>query len=256
MIKVRSLSLYLILWVMTYSAKGGDELFKDKAKYLETCPVEMIETFIQTGEKINKDDLEDPLVACNNIHTNCCSKEVFTQGYNQFNYGLRKPIVEQIDKFRDLQKLLYNFSIYKFENTLKEIGEGYKAQCIADLKDTIHNDLFNVKLEYVNIEKEFTDIYNFILRKHSGIICAACNSKFKRSIVKEVVIKTERTHLVAVVDPDICSASFENNIRLINLVRKILPLFKFTKLIKCLSEDPEDFHIMIDLEDLQKREDF
>ena len=252
MISFRSLFLALTLASAALADAEQDDLFKSREEFISTCPVETIETFMLTNADVANDKLEDPLKACQNLQTNCCSRQTFSQGYHQFDTRLRKPIEEELNNFKSLQEKLYRLSLWKLKKSFNTLKEGDKADCLTAYKGDIIDDIHNIKMQRDSLRNELIDVYNTRLRHYSGIICAACNSQHRRSLIKASGEDIESNNLIAVLDRKVCNATLDNHIKTIDIVKALYPLFYFRNMLQCIYEDkPNNIYDTLKLEDLE-----
>lgn len=237
MIDIKILLFSLILYKVAFANDKQKELFPNYDEYISTCPVETIETFITNSLDIDEDNLKDPLKICSNIETNCCSKEVFTQGYDRFEYALRNPIIRQLNNFKEIRKFLYKLSRPKLEKTIKKLKNKNMSHCISDYQSDILIDLQKLKLAKNDIQYKLNETYNIVLRQYSGIICASCDSKYRRSLVKSLEYNDSSSRLIAVLDKNICHVTIKNQINFIDLVETLYPLFYFSKMLECFNNN-------------------
>lgn len=239
MISIRTSLFALILLAGVATSLHYGDLFKSTEEYVATCPAETIETLLVSDEEILEKNLEDPLQVCTKLQKSCCTKTVFTQGYNKFNQLLRQPIIEKLKEFKGIQTILYNLNMATVQ-TMLEKGAAEKPECM-DYEGDLTQDISRTKMAKADLFLALRKVYNFVLRQYSGVICAACDSRYRTSLVTDPNAERLSTNLLVVLDSNTCRTTIANHLDFVKLTLNLYPLFHFSKTLKCLNGYMSDY---------------
>ena len=219
----------LCVFQLIFCVTGKSDV--ESSEFDKLCAKETIQAFIGENDNAIQKQHHDPYKMCNDLQRSCCSKEIFTRGYNRFSDALRKPIVERLKEFKAIQKMLYKIDLRVLESLLLSIKKR-KPRCSFDNKKII-DDLSEVKLNKAHLHERLTQIYNGVLQMYSGVLCAACNPAQKSMFV---VNKSKIDHtqfLILKARYQVCSKHISSQLAMIDLVEKLKPLFMLSKILNC-----------------------
>lgn len=250
---VSLLTIIFIGFVVTI--KLYDKIFKDQEEFEDSCPSETIISLIASEPNSEITLFYDPYEVCLNIKQSCCSKEIFTQGYVKFNTLLRNPIINRLEAFKEIQKMLYDIDLNNLQTILLN-ARRRKPQCV-EYKGDLVKDFSKVKMAKSNIQSQITNAYNNILQLYSSMLCAICNSNYKSAFTPHLTEIDGIGILKVTIKAQTCTKYITSQVLIIEALSALHPLFILSRTLKCLSGIFSD-HLYrdFDLTLLNKRKDF